>query len=194
MSGGECRGAARWVSGAELRLASGVGVSHGAVSVSPSRPLASASDGRQSPGGATTIVRSESGASAAIIAVSARNRCRTANSVLSGRVPELVLPALSTPVRVLSERSTFMGRPATRSEATASSGWKTLAASTTGGISPLFSTTVPTCWWVARVVSTDRSAVPPGGQAMSCPTLLCSTLLATASPVLYAVARSLVRP
>src|SRR6185503_12638853 len=73
--------------------------------------LASASDGLQPPGGATTIVRLESGASAAIIAVSARNRCRTANSVFFARVPELVLPALSTPVRVLSDSSTFIGRP-----------------------------------------------------------------------------------
>ena len=56
------------MSGAELRLPSWVGVSHGAVAVSPSRSPASASDGLQLPGGATTIVRSESGASAAIIA------------------------------------------------------------------------------------------------------------------------------
>ena len=181
------------MSAAELRLVSGVGVSHGAVAVSPSRSLASASDGLQSYGGATTIVRSESGASAAIIAVSARNRCWTANSELFGRVPDVVSPARSTPVRVLSESSTFIGRPATRSEATASSGRNTVPAST-GGISLLFSTTVLTCWWAARLVSADRSAVPPGGHAMSCPNVPCSTLVATASPVRYAVARSLVRP
>ena len=78
--------------------------------------------GSSRPAGPPRSCASESGASAAIIAVSARNRCRTANSVLFGRVPELVLPALSTPVRVLSDSSTFIGRPATRSEATASSG------------------------------------------------------------------------
>ena len=181
------------MSAAELRLVSGVGVSHGVVVVSPSRSLASASDGLQPPGGATTIVRLESGASAAIIAVSARNRCRTANSVFFARVPELVLPALSTPVRVLSDSSTFIGRPATRSEATASSGRKT-ASALTGGIWLLFSTTVPTCSIAARLVSRDRSAVPPGGQATLRPNVPGSTLSATAAPVRYAVARFRVRP
>jgi len=137
------------VSGAELRLVSWAGITHGAVSVSPSRSLASACDGLQLSGGATTIVRLESGASAAIIAVSARKRCRTANSVFAGRVPELVLPALSIPVSVLSDSSTFIGRPATLSEVTASSGLNT-ASPLTGGISLLFSTTVPTCSAAAR--------------------------------------------
>src|SRR5437588_386468 len=58
------------------------------------------------------------------MAVSARNRCRTSNSVLLDRVPVLVSPARSTPVRVLSESSTFIVRPATFSEVTASSGEK----------------------------------------------------------------------
>ena len=38
------------------------------------------------------------------LAGSARNRCRTANSVLFARVPQLGSPALSTPVRVLSRQ------------------------------------------------------------------------------------------
>ena len=170
----------RSVSGAELRLASGAGVSQGVFAVSSSRSPASVCDGLQSSGGATTIVRAELGSSAAIWAVSARNRCLTANSVAFGRVPVLVSPALSTPVRVSSESRTFMGRPATRSEVTASC-WKTLGS--VGGISLLFSTTVPTCSLVARLASVDWSAVPPGGQASSCPNFPPSTLSATASPV-----------
>ena len=182
LAGSGCRGTVRWVSAAELRLASVAGVSHGVLVVSWSRSLASVSDGLQPSGGATTIVRAELGASAAIIAVSARNRCLTANSVSFGRLPVLVSPALSTPVRVSSDSRTFIGRPpATRSEATASSGWKT--AGLTGFISLLFSTTVLTCSAVARLVSTLRSAVPPGGQAISWLTFPCSTLSATASPV-----------
>ena len=113
--------------------------------------------------------------------------------MLFARVPELVLPALSTPVRVLSDSSTVIGRPATRSEATASSGRKTVSA-LTGGIWLLFSTTVPMCSVAARLVSRDRLAVPPGGQATSCSNGPGSTLPATASPVRYAVARFRVRP
>ena len=88
-----------------------MGVSHGVPVVSLSRSLASAADGLQSSGGATTTDRSESGASAAIIAVSARNRWLTANCVLGGRTPELVSPAASTPVSTWSASRTVMGRP-----------------------------------------------------------------------------------
>ncbi len=124
MLAGACRGTLRWVSGAELRLPSVAGASHGAAVVSPSRSLASGCDGLRSCGGATTTVRAEPGSSAAIIAVSARNRCLTANSVLWGRTPELVSPALSTPVRVSSASRTFMVVPApVWTEVTASSGW-----------------------------------------------------------------------
>ena len=94
------------------RLVSVAGFSHGALVVSLSRSSASAWDGLQSCGGATTRLRAESGASAAIIAVSARKRCLTLNSVPDGRVPELVSPSASTPVSVLSDSSTVIGVPA----------------------------------------------------------------------------------
>ena len=169
----------RSLSGAPARLPSAVGASHGVPVVSLSRSLASAADGLQSSGGATTMDRSESGASAAIIAVSARNRWLTANCVLAGRTPELVSPAASTPVSTWSASRTVMVRPdGTRIEVIASSGSKT--AGLAGGISLLSSTTAPMCWAVARLVSTLRSAVPPAGTAIDGPNDPWSTLSATA--------------
>ena len=80
-------------------------------------------------------------------------------------MPELVSPFLSTPVRTWSASSTRMVVPApVRIEVTASSGSKT--ARLAGGISPLFSTTVPMPSEAARLVSTLRSAIPPVGQAI----------------------------
>ena len=114
----------RSVSCAVGRLPSVAGFSHGALAVSVSRSLASACGGLQVSGGATTTERAESGASAAIIAVSARKRCSTANSVLPDSAPELVSPAASTPVSVSSASRTFIDVPAgVVIEVTASSGW-----------------------------------------------------------------------
>jgi hypothetical protein len=156
-----------------------VGASHGVLAVWLSRSLASVADGLQFSGGFTTMDRSVSGASAAIIAVSARNRWVTVNCVLSGSTPELVSPVASTPVSTWSASRMVMFTPeAVRIEVTASSGSK--PAELAGGISLLFSTAAPMCWAVARLVSTLRSAVPPAGTAIVGPNDPCSTLSATA--------------
>src|SRR6266566_560476 len=63
---------------AGLRLPRLAGRSHGADTVSPSSWAASVVPGFQRRGGATTTERLKFGASAAIMAVSARNRCDVA--------------------------------------------------------------------------------------------------------------------
>ena len=85
------------------------GCSHGAVTVSESRSLGSPAGGSQRRGGATTTDRPMLGCSAAIIAVSARYRCSTANAVALESDGELAVPMIW--VMVSSESSTVMGVP-----------------------------------------------------------------------------------
>ena len=170
------------MSGVRARLPSAVGVSQGAWTVSLSSSSASVADGLQSDGGATTIERDESGASAAIIAVSARNRWLTANCVPGGTAPEPVSPADRTLVRIGSASRTLVVVPAgVLIEVIASSGSNTAVSE--GGISLLSSTTVLMRSAVARVVSTLISAVPPAGTAIDGVNDRCSTWSATAYPV-----------
>src|ERR1700734_1572859 len=159
-----------------VRLSSWTGCSHGALVGSCSRSAARASVGSPVSGGDTTRERGSFGASAAIIAVSARNCCLIANCPAA----DVALAPLSRSVTVLSASSTLIVVPAPLAhEEIASSAYAPLAS----GIWPLPSTTAGMCsLGEASAVSTDWSAYPPAGSAMLSKNALLSIGSATSWP------------
>src|SRR5215472_16829293 len=120
---------------AAARPDSPTGRSHGAALVSDSSALASAADGFQRRGGATTRARLRHGASAAIIAVSARKFCSAANREPAGELADAVVSTLVIPESA-SSIPILVPIPVVVASSALSNG------ASTGGSFPLISTRV----------------------------------------------------